>query len=162
MLPIQTVSANVFSLRVQYRNCVFPCADSSDECLFRTWHWKFISRYPHVCASKELRMSWTWIVTVSQETERFQINGLRCKSFPGGGRCLAATQIKITPQTWRKSSNNVPKISLSRRMIISTDFQPPCLKPPFYIGCIPELAPAIRTCKYVTPSTPTQIRPKSY
>ena len=53
MLRVQTATENVFSLRVQNCNCVCPCADSSRECTYKTWHWKFISRYPNVCASKE-------------------------------------------------------------------------------------------------------------
>ena len=53
MLRVQTVTANVFSLRVQ------NCADSSGECVYKTWHWKFISRYPNVCASKEQKTSST-------------------------------------------------------------------------------------------------------
>ena len=50
MLRVQTVTANVFSRRVQ--NCLCRCVDSSSECVYKTWHWKLISRYPSVCASK--------------------------------------------------------------------------------------------------------------
>ena len=32
------------------------CTDSSSECVYKTWHWKFISRYPNVCASKLLTL----------------------------------------------------------------------------------------------------------
>ena len=39
MLRIQTVTANVFSLRVQNCNCVYPCSER----VHKTWHWKFIS-----------------------------------------------------------------------------------------------------------------------
>ena len=39
-----------------------PCEDWVGECVYKTWHWKFISGYPKVCASKELRMSSTDIL----------------------------------------------------------------------------------------------------
>ena len=49
----KTVTANVFSHRVQNCNCLCPCAALSGDCVYKTWHWKFISRYPNVGASKE-------------------------------------------------------------------------------------------------------------
>ena len=36
-----------------------PCGDWSGECVYKTWHWKSISRYPNVCASKEQKKSST-------------------------------------------------------------------------------------------------------
>ena len=39
----------------QWLRCL--CWDWCGECVYKTWHWKSIYRYPNVCASKEQRMS---------------------------------------------------------------------------------------------------------
>ena len=77
-----TVTANVFSFRALNCNCVCPCADSSSECVYKTWHWKFIFRYPIVCASQEQKMSSTTVMWCKTcECLWFRMKGFWLKAY---------------------------------------------------------------------------------
>ena len=52
-------TANMLMVRVQNYESNRLCGNRCGQFPHKTWHWKFISRHPNVCASKEQRMSST-------------------------------------------------------------------------------------------------------
>ena len=43
------------------------CGHRCGDCVYKIWHWKFISRYPNVYASNEQKVSSTWVSITNSE-----------------------------------------------------------------------------------------------